>query len=1149
MLHLGQRKWLSHHFQSDSMPFVATMLATLLACQFCLSEAFAVFRSSSKNGMSKAFRGTSYPGSLESASMPFVSGLMQDSMELSHFSALCCAAVAVSAIASLKASKSWSRPSKMSLTGSLGRLHLGRRTLVSMADAAEQSAPVGQPCSELVVGIPMESDPDEARVAATPSTVRSLVKAGYRVLVEKQAGLKSSFNDSDYEAAGATLSTKEEVLGSNIVLKVKAPTNEEVAQMKEGSTLISVIGAKLPTSAPVLETLMARKLNVIALDSLPRMLSRAQTYDTLSSMANLAGYRAVIEGANALPRFMAGQFTAAGKVDPAKVLVIGAGVAGLAAIQAAKNLGAVVRAFDVRASAKEQVESVGAEFLTVDIKEEGEGSGGYAKEMSKEFLEAEMALFNKQCSECDIVITTALIPGKPAPKLIKQYMVDGMRRGSVVVDLAAANGGNCEATVPGKKAVTENGVTILGTDMVQSAPSQASELFANNVSKFLLSMGPQGHFYLDEKDEAVRGCWVIKDGERLPEPVQTPTPPPPPRAEETKIEAKEEASPKQKAFTGAVKDIVTWSIGIAALAAIGRLGPNATALATTLSLACLVGSQVVAGVSAALHSPLMSVSNAISGLTVVGGIVLAGGGYLPRTGPQLLAFIAILVSMINVGGGFVMTSRMIQMFKRQGDAPSYTSLYAIPGAILLAFCALQGKQISSMVALISSILCISSIGALSSQRTAPAGNAMGIIGVVGGICGTLTSLSVPKPVIVQILGAMLAGSGFGATVASNVEVTSLPQLVAAFHSLVGVAATFTAIASAFSSHSGLMHSFSAYAAAAVGSVTITGSIIAFAKLQGLLSGRPLRFPFQNGFNAVLLLGIGFGLYRFIGQPAQGLTYLLAGTTGAGLLGWILASQVGGADMPVVITLLNSASGWALTLEGFVLHNNLLTIVGALIGASGAILSAIMCKAMNRSLFDVLGIAKKATSAPGAFCKISGECTTTDTDAVAAALTMAKKVVIVPGYGIAVSKGQYALEEIIETLTKRGIEAKISIHPVAGRMPGQLNVLLAEAGIPYNQVFEMEEINEPKDWADVDVALVVGANDTVNSLAEDEPSSPIAGMPVIRVWKAKKCVVMKRTLGVGYAALDNPVFYNANTDMLLGDAKVRLEEIRDKLRQQ
>lgn len=1008
----------------------------------------------------------------------------------------------------------------------------------------------GVPCSDVVVGIPKETAAGEARVAATPSTVKALVKEGFKVIVETNAGLRSAYSDEDYKAAGAEIVSTAEAFGANVVMKVEPPSLDEVPLLKPGSTLISVIRAKLPASEQLMKPLMERKLNVIAMDSLPRQLSRAQTFDILSSMSNLAGYRAVVEAATSLPRFMAGQFTAAGKIEPAKVLVIGAGVAGLAAIQAAKNLGAVVRAFDVRSSAKEQVESVGAQFLEVQIKEEGEGTGGYAKEMSKEFLEAEMALFKKQSSECDIVITTALIPGKPAPKLILKDMVQGMRRGSVVVDLAAINGGNCEGTVHGQKVITENGVTIIGTDMVQSAPAQASELFANNISKFLISMGPSGRFLLDEQDEAVRGCWVIKEGERLPEPTFKPPPPPAASASNTPVlQTKKEEDPAKVAFRAGLQKALTYTAGIAGLAAVGNLGQGATTLATTLCLACLIGSQVVSGVTAALHSPLMSVTNAISGLTVVGGLVLAGGGYFPTTGPQILASIAVLVSMINVGGGFVMTGRMLQMFKRPGDAPSYSSLSWIPGAALLTVCVLGGRQVAPMVYLIASLLCINSIGSLSSQRTAPAGNAMGVVGVLGGITGTLVSLRPPLPLLVQMMSLMGIGGTIGVTIAKKMEVTSLPQLVAAFHSLVGIAATFSALASFMVGHDmGITHSLSTYLAAVIGALTVTGSMLAFAKLQGIMSGRPLIFPGQNVFNGLLAASICAGLVSFVSNPLQGSLVLYTGTGAAAVLGWILAAQVGGADMPVVITLLNSASGWALTAEGFVLSNNLLTIVGALIGASGAILSAIMCKAMNRSLADVLGLDQKTNAgSTETFCKISGECTTTDVDAVAAQLQLAKKVVIVPGYGIAVSKGQYALQEIVEALTKQGTDVRISIHPVAGRMPGQLNVLLAEAGIPYDQVYEMEQINEPKDWADVDVALVVGANDTVNSLAEDEPASPIAGMPVIRVWKAKRCIVMKRSLGVGYAALENPVFYNDNTDMLLGDAKQRLEALRDKLR--
>jgi len=1008
------------------------------------------------------------------------------------------------------------------------------------------------PCNQLIVGIPVETYSDEARVAATPSTVQALRKEGYNVVVESSAGLQSGYTDVSYEEAGARIADQQEVWSSDIVMKVRPPTVEEADRLKEGSTLISVIGARLPGSEPLIQRLSNKRLNVIGIDSLPRQLSRAQTYDILSSMANLAGYRAVVEGAAALPRFMAGQFTAAGRVEPAKVLVIGAGVAGLQAIQAAKNLGAVVRAFDVRSSAKEQVESCGAEFLQVEIEEDGEGTGGYAKEMSKAFLDAEMELFKQQCRECDVVITTALIPGKPAPKLITADMIDVMKPGSVIVDLAASNGGNCEACVTGQKSVTPNGVTVIGTDMVQSAASQASDLFSNNISKFLLSMGGKGTFFLSEEDEAVRGCWIVKDGERLPEPQMKPKPPPPPpQPSVEKQESLPDAvviSPEKLAFRQTRSKVLRYTVGIAGMCFLGRCGGTITALATTLSLACLIGSNVVKGVTAALHSPLMSITNAISGLTVVGGILLMGGDYLPRSLPQILAAVAVLVSMVNIGGGFTMTARMVGMFRRDGDAPSYSQLFSIPAVVFLALSAAGGSTLTPMVYLISSLLCIFSIGALSSQKTAQYGNSFGLIGVAGGLCGALNAVGASRPLLTQMAVTMALGGGFGTAIAKRVEVTSLPQLVAAFHSLVGVGATCTALASFLSStHFVAMHSISTYAASTIGALTITGSLLAFGKLQGLLSGKPLRFRLQKVITSSLSIIIALGMFRFVAQPTVNASLLYVGTAAAGLLGWLLAAQVGGADMPVVITILNSASGWALTAEGFVLANNLLIIVGALIGSSGALLSAIMCTAMNRSLVDVLGLDSKPIKSTTSSYKIDGECSTTDIDATVTALQFAKKVVIVPGYGVAVAKGQYALAEIMQTLTDRKIDVKISIHPVAGRMPGQLNVLLAEAGIPYDQVFEMDEINDSGDWDDVDVALVVGANDTVNSLAEDDPDSPIAGMPVIRVWKAKKCIVMKRSLGVGYAALENPVFYKENTSMLLGDAKQRLEEMRDSLR--
>jgi len=1056
-------------------------------------------------------------------------------------SRLLCSALAVATMGSLKLCASGRRHS-------FGRRGLGRIAVKQANPDGSYLMDRGIPVDRLTVGIPRERDDGERRVAATIETVHMLINAGFNVMVESEAGRASDIPDDRYEEAGARVEAPDTVYQCDILLKVNPPSEWEVSKMKPGATLIGTIGTRNPGVESLLDRCQWQGLNVIAMDSMPRMLSRAQSFDTISSMANVAGYRSVVEGAAALPRFMAGQFTETGKAEPAKVLVIGAGVAGLQAIQCAKNLGAVVRAFDVRASAKDEIESAGAEFLQVQMDEDGSAAGGYAKEMSEAFLEAEMALFRKQCQECDLVITTALIPGSSPPVLITKDMVDVMKKGSVVVDLAAANGGNCEATRPGETVVTSNGVTIIGTDLLQNAASQASQLYANNVTKFLLSMGVEGRFYLDENDEAVRGCWIIKDGEALPPPPPR-SKPPPPKVHKPLVIGDQEEDEAEVAYRSAFRKTLTLTAGISAMLACGRLGSAVTALTTTLSLACLVGTQAVAGVQAALHSPLMSVTTAMSGLTAVCGLAMMGGGLVPKTLPQYLAALAVFASMINVSGGFIMTGRMLQMFKREGDAPSYSSLSAIPGFVFMAICAVSGPELTPMVYLVSSLLCIMSICSFASQQTAPMGNALGLIGVAGGLYGTVIACNAPLVVVKQMLLTMTLGSAIGGFIAKKVEVTSLPQLVAAFHSLVGVAATatawsyFGAFLAAGNKNVVLAagHITATYLAASIGALTATGSIMAFGKLQGILSGKPLTYRFQNVINAVLNVGLLYWLRVFVKNPATG-NALFYGTGLAALLGYLVSAQVAVADIPVVITLLNSASGWALAAEGLVLSNSLLTIVGCLIGASGAYLSNVMCVAINRSVFDVLGLESKAISNDASFTKVSGDCSMADVSTIAVLLNSAKKVVIVPGYGIAVSKGQYALAEIMKDLTDGGVDCKIAIHPVAGRVPGQLDVLLAEAGIPYDKVFEMEDINQPRDWENVDVALVVGANDTINSLAEDE-----YGMPVVRVWQAQKCIVIKRSLDSGYADLENPVFYNENTQMLLGDAKVRLEEVRDCLR--
>ncbi|OBZ75931.1 NAD(P) transhydrogenase, mitochondrial [Grifola frondosa] len=390
--------------------------------------------------------------------------------------------------------------------------------------AAKQEI-TGTPYSELSVGVPLEIYPNEHRVALTPQNVSLLLKKGFsRVLVEKTAGLQAQFLDQQYRAAGATVVERKDIFElSDILLKVRPPVfDQEAGLVKEGSTVISFLYPS--QNKEIVEALAARKANAFAMEMIPRI-SRAQVFDALSSMANIAGYKAVLEAANHFGRFLTGQVTAAGKIPPCKVLVIGAGVAGLSAIATARRMGAIVRGFDTRAAAREQVQSLGAEFLEVPFEESGEGGGGYAKEMSKEFIEAEMALFMEQCKDVDIVITTALIPGRPAPKLITKEMVSAMKQGSVIVDLAAETGGNCVVTKPGEVYVHE-GVTIIGfTDLPSRLPTQSSTLYSNNITKFLLSIGGNGQFAIDLEDEVVRGSIVLHNGVRIP-PAPRPVPPP-----------------------------------------------------------------------------------------------------------------------------------------------------------------------------------------------------------------------------------------------------------------------------------------------------------------------------------------------------------------------------------------------------------------------------------------------------------------------------------------------------------------------------------------------------------------------------------------------------------------------------------------------
>ena len=509
------------------------------------------------------------------------------------------------------------------------------------------------------IGVPRELYAGEKRVATTPDVASQLIKMGFDVAVESNAGAAANYSDASYEEAGCTVASVDDIWNdADIILKVRGPDKEEGMRLRSGQTLISFLW---PAQNPeLLQYLTDRGVTAMAMDSIPRI-SRAQKVDALSSMANIAGYRAVVEAAQYFPRFFTGQITAAGKVMPAKVLVIGAGVAGLAAIGAAKSMGAIVRSFDTRPEVAEQIESMDAEFLLLDFEDEdGSGEGGYAKTMSEEFIKAEMALFAEQAKEVDIIITTALIPGRPAPKLITAEMVESMRDGSVVVDLAAEQGGNCDLTQPGK-VVNHNGVTLIGyTDLPSRMAAQSSQLYATNLRHLLTDLTPEkdGQINVDMEDAVFRGATVCKDGE-------TTWPPPAPKISAAPPKAEPAPAPapvvedKKRSAAGPIIGMIIAGL---ALLGLGAVAPASfMAHFTVFVLACFIGYMVIWNVTAALHTPLMSVTNAISSIIIIGALLQISSDN------EMIMWIAagtVLIASINIAGGFAVTRRMLEMFRR-----------------------------------------------------------------------------------------------------------------------------------------------------------------------------------------------------------------------------------------------------------------------------------------------------------------------------------------------------------------------------------------------------------------------------------------------------------------------------------------------------
>ena len=529
----------------------------------------------------------------------------------------------------------------------------------------------------LTIGVPRETFAGEKRVAAVPEVVEKLIKLGFGVRIERGAGDHANFGDEAYAAAGAQIaaSAAELYAGSDMIFKVRGPTPDEIALMKPGTTLISFVW---PAQNPeLMQQLADARLTVLAIDSLPRQLSRAQKMDALTSMASISGYRAVIEAANAFGRFFNGQVTAAGKIPPAKVFIAGAGVAGLAAIGTAANLGAIVRANDTRAEVADQVVSLGGEFVKVDYEEEGSGGGGYAKVMSEGFQRAQREMYAQQAKDADIIITTALIPGKPAPKLITAEMVQSMKPGSVIVDMAAEQGGNCELTEPGQ-AVVRHGVTIIGyTDLASRLAKQSSTLYSTNLLRLTeeLCKTKDGVINVNMEDDALRGLTVVKEGAIT-------WPPPPPKLPAAPPQAKPTAAPTTPAKKsghghGAGEPAsgrslaVIFGVGALLFWLVGAYAP-ASFLShfTVFVLACFIGYMVIWNVTPALHTPLMSVTNAISSIIAVGALIQVapplGAGTEGRPDALILglAVVALTLTAINMFGGFAVTRRMLAMFRK-----------------------------------------------------------------------------------------------------------------------------------------------------------------------------------------------------------------------------------------------------------------------------------------------------------------------------------------------------------------------------------------------------------------------------------------------------------------------------------------------------
>ena len=901
------------------------------------------------------------------------------------------------------------------------------------------------------VGIPKEIYPNERRVAATPETVQKIRKLGLEVVVEAGAGDASTFADSAYVSAGAVIVPAEKAdtlwSESDIILKVRGPmfrpgtTVHEADLMKPGAALISFFWPA--QNKELIERMAARKVTVLAMDAVPRI-TRAQRMDALSAMANIAGYRAVVEAASCFGRFFPGQVTAAGRVKPAQVLVLGAGVAGLAAIAEARAMGAQVRAFDTRAAAREQVESLGAQFVEFKFEEAGEGQGGYAKEMSEAYLAAEQALIAQHAKQSDIIISTALIPGKPAPQLVTSGAVVSMAHGSVIVDMAAEQGGNCPLTEK-DKIVEKFGVTIIGlTDLPSRMAHQASDLYATVVFNLLKDVCPdEKGLALNVEDEIHRGVLVLKDG--APHVAAAQAARAARRRTHDAAEAAAEARARGRSAVehgepgnahrhGARRRAARdgWHPGAARVFA----APHGVPARVRHRLArCL---ERVARAAHAAHERHERHQR----------------HHLDRRHGRAAR------ARRQPGGARARRRRRVGgVNQRRGWFPRHAAhAQDVPQVMT--------STIRALAYLVASLLFILSLRGLSTQETARRGNRYGIFGMVLAVVCTAIALLFPTDDLTTIAGAGLTGVGvlagalgvgalIGGLLASRVAMTSMPELVAVLHSFVGAAAVLVGIATYLQPGAEVetarnAHLIEIFVGVLVGAVTFSGSIIAFGKLRGKVSSKPLLLPGRHLLNIAALVACVVLAVIFLRAPDAwpgeggaltdgGMPALLAMTFLALLLGIHLVMAIGGGDMPVVVSLLNSYSGWAAAAAGFMLSNDLLIITGALVGSSGAILSYIMCRAMNRTIFNVIlggfGAETGAKKSAGAATAPAGKVTETNVEQVAELLRAARSVIIVPGYGMTVAQAQHPVKEISSVLIAKGIKVRYAIHSRRGLPAG------------------------------------------------------------------------------------------------------------------